>query len=331
LAEAFCLDRYTRRPMAALPGASGQGLRAVLGGAAWIGCAVVVALGGAGIVVGADHVPGDATRPELTARADARMRAAITPIALELQNLQAEVTRLGQAGRTALVDLTRRDASALQLTLDAGDQLVTSMEVRKAVIRQAVRDLPYPAGSGRLGDAVRNSLIAIDDALAAVDDIPSDWDQLARGAVPAIRLAGFLEQHDRQTFVATERARQDDYSGAIRELQTSLQIIDQAKAIRDRLVSTTDVVVLSMWLDRNERFDRALLVLYGELDRSPTRITPKARAAFAEVDRLQKLLPVDTRALVVVMSDIAQGGLNQAVIAIELARGRLADAEAAVD
>jgi hypothetical protein len=317
--------------MAALPGASRRGFFVALRGAAGIACALVIAVGGAGIVIGADHLPGDATRPELTARADARVRLAIGPIALELQNLQAEVTRLGQAGRTALVELASRDASALQQTLDGGDQLVTSMEVRKAIIREAVRELPYPAESGRLGDAVRNSLTAITDALAAVDDIPADWAQLARGAVPAIRLASLLEEHDRQTFKATELARRDDYRGAVRELDTTLQIIGQAKAIRDQLVTTTEVATLSLWLSRNERFDRALRDLYGELAISPTRITPKARAAFAEVDRLQKLLPIDTRALVVVMSDIAQGGLNQAVIAIELARGRLADAEAAVD
>ena len=37
-------------------------------------------------------------------------------------------------------------------------------------------------------------------------------------------------------------------------------------------------------------------------------------------------LPGDTRALVVITSDIAQGGLNEAVIAIEEARGALAEA-----
>jgi hypothetical protein len=37
-------------------------------------------------------------------------------------------------------------------------------------------------------------------------------------------------------------------------------------------------------------------------------------------------LPGDTRGLVVIMVDIAQGGLNQAVISIEEARGSLAGA-----
>jgi hypothetical protein len=37
-------------------------------------------------------------------------------------------------------------------------------------------------------------------------------------------------------------------------------------------------------------------------------------------------LPGDSSGLVVIMSDLAQGGLNQAVIAIEEARGSLSDA-----
>jgi hypothetical protein len=317
--------------MAALPGSPRQDIWSGLIVAGWALCALIVAFGGAGIVVGADHFPGDTSRPELTSRADVRMRIAIAPIAVELRNLQADVTRLGQSGRTALAHLARRDPVELQRTLDAGDVLVTSMEARKAAIRDAVGALPYTRDSDRIGDRPRRSLAAIDEALSALDEIPADWAQLTRGAAPAIRLADLLRRHDEATFSATASARRDDYTGAIRQLNTSLQLVAQAKDIRDLLVTTTDVTTLSIWLDRNERFDQALISLYRELAASPTRITAKARAAFAEVDRLQKLLPIDTRALVVVMSDIAQGGLNEAVVAIELARGRLAEAEAAVD
>jgi len=44
------------------------------------------------------------------------------------------------------------------------------------------------------------------------------------------------------------------------------------------------------------------------------------------VKQAQQQLPPDTRALVVIMSDIARAGLNQAVIKIEEGRGKLADA-----
>ncbi len=42
------------------------------------------------------------------------------------------------------------------------------------------------------------------------------------------------------------------------------------------------------------------------------------------------MLPPDTRALVVIMGDIAEAGLDQAAIAIEQARGDLGDAVAAL-
>jgi hypothetical protein len=72
----------------------------------------------------------------------------------------------------------------------------------------------------------------------------------------------------------------------------------------------------------------ALVRLYTELQRSNGVLTREGRRALTQVEQAQKGLPLDTRALVVVMADIAQGGLNQAVISIENARGRLAAAAA---
>ena len=60
-------------------------------------------------------------------------------------------------------------------------------------------------------------------------------------------------------------------------------------------------------------------------------MTDAARAALAEVERAQTRLPADTKAVTVIMGELAQGGLNQAAIAIEEARGALAAAIAALD
>ena len=54
------------------------------------------------------------------------------------------------------------------------------------------------------------------------------------------------------------------------------------------------------------------------------------RAELAAVEKAKQLLPPDTRALIVIVGDLAQGGLNAAAIAIEQARGALAEAVAAV-
>ena len=55
-------------------------------------------------------------------------------------------------------------------------------------------------------------------------------------------------------------------------------------------------------------------------------MTKEVRDAFAAEQAAKERLPPDTRGLVVIMAEIARGGLNQAVIAIEEAKGRLREA-----
>ena len=52
-------------------------------------------------------------------------------------------------------------------------------------------------------------------------------------------------------------------------------------------------------------------------------MTEAVRKAFDDEQKARKRLPVDTRPLVVIMNDVAQGGLNQVVISIEETRGSL--------
>ena len=87
---------------------------------------------------------------------------------------------------------------------------------------------------------------------------------------------------------------------------------------------------LTEWIDRAAAYDTALAALYAELEASHGRITPRADKLAAAVAAAQELLPPDTRALVVIMGDIAQAGLYQAAIGIEQARGDLASVVAAL-
>ena len=66
--------------------------------------------------------------------------------------------------------------------------------------------------------------------------------------------------------------------------------------------------------------------MYEASAASPNRITPEIRAAIAAEQAAREQLPRTTNNLVIIMGDIARGGMNQAVIAIESARGRLAGA-----
>ena len=295
----------------------------------WLVACLAISFGAAGIVPGADHPPGEA-RPELTARADAQMAARLTDVAAALEDLEADVTRLGQVGRTALIHLSARSAPRLNGALREGDRLVAAIQARQGALRAEVAALPYNADSDRIGAETRARLRAVEDALRTVDPLPEYWERLVRGTLPAISLTTLLERHDRNTFAATQSGTRTRYREALQRLAVSLRLLDEAGRIRDRLANAADVSVLDQWLARNRRYDEALVVLYRELAASPTRVTTRARQAFLAVQRLQPLLPSDTRALVVVMADIARGGLNQAVISIEDARGRLAAATAAV-
>jgi hypothetical protein len=52
-------------------------------------------------------------------------------------------------------------------------------------------------------------------------------------------------------------------------------------------------------------------------------VTRAIREALAAEQEARDQLPEDTRGMVIIMSEIGRGGLNQAVIAIEQARGEL--------
>ena len=86
-----------------------------------------------------------------------------------------------------------------------------------------------------------------------------------------------------------------------------------------------------MDLDRNADYDAAVRDLWDALRRSRGRVTDAVRTAAARERAAKERLPPDARALVVILGDVARGGLNQAVIAIEEARGELLDALARLE
>ena len=85
--------------------------------------------------------------------------------------------------------------------------------------------------------------------------------------------------------------------------------------------------MLDEWIDRNRDYDLALQGVYVALVASngdPTTIrVQKARAAERAAFNQ---LPPDRRTIIVIIGEVARGGLTRAVIAIEDARGRIEDA-----
>ena len=87
-----------------------------------------------------------------------------------------------------------------------------------------------------------------------------------------------------------------------------------------------DESTLDQWIERNAAYDKALSGLYDALDKVGGKVTNKVRKAIATEKAARAQLPPDTRGLVIIMGSIAEGGLNGAVVTIEEAKAKLADA-----
>ena len=295
---------------------------------AWLIAALVVALGAAGIVAALDHLPDGAGRPELTWTADQALADDLDAVSVELLVLADAAGVLGGHGRTALSAMVGRDSAALVAALDAGAAQLDTVDAAAARVAARLATIPL-AGPDR---AIRYSSVtlarydAAAAALASVDPLRPAWERLTAGVVPATELTDHLLAHDQVAATAIQSGGAGKYPEAIARIDEATAELAAASTIRDRLAATVDVATLDEWLDRNGAYDDALRDLWDALRRSNGRVTTAAREAAARERAAAALLPPDARALVVILGDVARGGLNQAVIVIEEARGRLLDA-----
>lgn len=294
---------------------------------AWLVAAAVVALGAAGLVTALDHLPGGTGRPELTWTADRAVAGDLDTVSAELAALADEVGVLTSHGRTALAALVARDASGLAGALEAGTAQLDAVDAAAARLDALLASVPL-AGEDR---ALRHSpatLARYDAAVvapAAVEPLRPAWERLTAGVVPATELTDHLLAHDRVAASAIEAGGAGSYPLAIRRIDAAAAELTAAGEIRDRLAATVDVSMLDDWLARNADYDDALRDLWAILRRSGGRVTDAVRDAIDRENAARALLPPDARALVVILGDVARGGLNQAVITIEEARGHLMD------
>jgi hypothetical protein len=167
--------------------------------------------------------------------------------------------------------------------------------------------------------------------VAAVDStngLAGNWARLVQGSLSAARLTGLLDAHDQAIVSAIEAGLKSDWSTALERIDDATALLIDADALRVELQNTVDVATLTEWIRRNREYDAALRQLYVVSADSPTRVTPEIRAALAAEKAAREALPRNTSNLVIILAEIARGGLNQAVIAIEEARARLAAAMA---
>ena len=298
----------------------------------WAGAAIILSLGSAGIVGGMSRSPGDGSRPELTWAADQAVRPGLAAASTDLTHLSGEVDRLGQAGRDAIAALVNQDTPRLNATISSGTSLVSSIAADSAAIRIKLAALPGIATGDEtaIGADLRQRYDAITVALSTTAGLQTSWVELTTGSAVATALTRDLADHDTNAGQAVKLGSTAQYAKALVALGQAQAALASAANRRDALANTVDVSVLTEWIDRNRAFDTAAATLYKLLEASPHKVTPAIRTAFAALSLARLNLPPDTKALVVILDDLARGGLNQAVIEIEVAKSNLADAVALI-
>jgi hypothetical protein len=83
------------------------------------------------------------------------------------------------------------------------------------------------------------------------------------------------------------------------------------------------VTTLTQWIDRNDEYDAALTRLIKATVSAKGKVTKELRDAFAAERAAQALLPSNTSGIVIILAEIGQGRLNEAVIGIEQTRAKL--------
>ena len=290
---------------------------------------IVFGLGIAGLVTAMAHRPGTDSRSELTWRADQAIAPALDTATAELDRIATDFEELGRHGRLAIAALTTGDAAQLQEAMAEGQLLVDRIAGAVAGVRSRLATLPGfgPVQARYFSPETIERWNDINAALDTTNGIGSTWLTLTTGGTDAIRLmAPPLEQHDEFVASAAKVGSEGDYAEAVRQLDLAAPVFGELRALQAELGNRVDVSLLTELLDRTARLDEALRELYTLLVLTEGEQTAEVDAALARVDEARAALPQDTRAISVILSEIGLAGPQQAVIAIEEARGRLLDA-----
>jgi hypothetical protein len=140
-------------------------------------------------------------------------------------------------------------------------------------------------------------------------------------AAAALILA--IRTHDTTVAAAATLGVQANYAAAIEQMTAAAAVTQQVVQLRLEVVSGTDSTVLDDWIKVHQAYDTTLTNLYAALKKSHGVRNPVVDAAYRAEQQARANLPADNRQIIVIVAEVAQGGLNQAVIAIDDARGRI--------
>jgi hypothetical protein len=303
-------------------------LRRLAVGFVWLLAAIVLGLGGAGVVARGDNFAGDVARPELTWRYDQAMAPGIAAASDEGRHIGEATDKLADAARSALVHLLAGQTKEVAVDLSRGEVWAADITQRGPAVEARIAELPYLDSPQLVSSHTREGIQALRDIVEATRPLPERWHQLAVATVPAVEVTAVLQAHDATVFEATQKGVHEQYKEALAILDQAAVDLDQAAAMRDQLSAAVDVTTLTQWIDRNRAHDTALRGVYEAI---PGGDAEKIAAAVQKQREAEAQLPPDTRALVVILGDIALGGVNQAAITIETVRGTVGIAVATLD
>lgn len=302
----------------------GRAIRGIL----WTALFAVLAAGGAGLIAEASHTPGGPSRAELTSAGDAALGARLDQATDQLRVIAADVDRLAEDAKTALEEIASSDPTKLQDSLAQGSQVAATINAETNALLDSLAGLP-----GDEPDAIlhysNDTLVRRAAMLAALDAAASlngHWLQVTGRAVEASQLTTLIAEHDEIVLSAAAQGRERKYADAATTLDQAILAVVNVKDQRTKLIAGNEPTVLDEWIQRNGDYDQALKALYVALDQSRGKVTVKVQLARRDERAAFDQLPPDRRTIIVIVAEVARGGLTQAVLAIEDAHGRIDDA-----
>ncbi len=306
---------------------SAEILRAAGARLAWLGLAVLLAFGSAGIVAATGRSPSGGGRPELTYAADQELTARLDAAVRDLARLNDDVLYLGQLARDVLSDLSQLNKSRLSSDYQDGDATVAKIEVGAADLKASLACEPWPdSRDDLLARTYSRSLIdrwhQVCQAMDSVKPLTDDWAAMVDGAQVVIQVTSDISNHDDTAAIALQLATQGRYPEALTQLDTALTSLSDADRIAALMAKTGDVSTLTDWLNRTRTMDDALGLLWHTMIDSKGRVTPAVTAALKNVSDAKAMLPDDASILQVVIYELA-GNLTSHGISIETSKGEL--------
>jgi hypothetical protein len=314
--------------MSSAPARTLPSLGRALRGIAWTALFAVLAAGAAGLIAQASHTPGTPARADLTAEGDALLNARLDQATSRLEGIAGSVDGLADTAKTALEEITGADQTKVQDSLAHGDELAASITTDTRALQAALAGLPGDESDADLRYS-NDTLVRRAAVLAALDataGLQANWEQVTAHALEASRVSQLIAQHDQVVLDAAAKGRSREYANAAATLHEAILTVASVLEQRTKLIADTGRTVLDEWIERNRDYDVALQALYVALDQSGGTVTVKVQAARRAERAAFDQLPPDRRTIIVIIAEIARGGLTQAVLAIEDARGRLEDA-----